>query len=426
MFTLLLIYPKSSNPLFSFSSNVYLATGTVMSIPETQYQSLQFSFKPKYSKNILWISWPHPPSIQMRVGEKWKLALKVKPTQKNWLRSEGIFLQGTVQFNMDNQMILPRENFTQMINHLREWIYLNIKQQLQSSKLSIFTGFISALTTGIRSDITQDQWKDLRGTGTNHLMAIAGLHIGILSWIIYRLCITFWRRSETLLLWKPAQIASIIVSFIFAVLYSMLAGFSLPTKRAIFMFSIFAVAKCAYVKIPMGLAYLFALSIILLSEPISIETATFWLSFTAVGLLIYTHANRIGKAKPWKELTKAQFVLAIGLAPLGLFFFQQTSLIGLIANVIAIPFIGFIILPICLIGIFFHPCWTFAAYLLHYFWPLMHGFANIPYTQWNGSINLLECLGLFWGILIIFAPMGFPHRWIGLLGCLPLLLMRIF
>ncbi len=416
------IYSKNTNSIYYPLEKNFISIGTITSIPEDQYQSYQFVFKPEYSNYLIWLNWPHPPNIHLHIGEQWKLAIRVKPTDKYWLKCQQIYLQGTVQFNADNQIMLPRAKYSFLIEHIREWIYLKIKQQLQiSSTLSIFTGFISALTTGIRSDITMDQWADLRATGTNHLMAIAGLHIGFLSWIIYRLSNFCWRRSEKLMLWKPAQTGAISLSFFCAVIYSALSGFSLPTQRAIVMFGFFVAAKLARIKIPIGTGFLFAMLMILILQPISIDTATFWLSFTAVGLLIYTHSNRIGKITTSKALIKAQFVLAFGLAPLGLFFFQQTSLLGFLANMIAIPFIGFIILPLCLMGIIFHTWWTLAANLLNIFWPLMHELANIPYTQWHTTISLWDTLSLFWGVLVILAPKGFPHRWVGVLGCLPLI-----
>jgi competence protein ComEC len=139
-----------------------------------------------------------------------------------------------------------------------------------------------------------------------------------------------------------------------------------------------------------------------------------------VGLLIYGNGGRTGEADWMWHWTRAQWVMAIGLIPLNLLFFQQLSWVGFIANLIAIPIVGFIILPLCLSGIFFHPLWTLAEYLLMEFWRLMHFLANIPHSQYYQTISHHWILSSFIGILLLLAPRGFPARYLGILWLLPL------
>jgi competence protein ComEC len=401
------------------SSNDFIIIGTVASLPESHQKNIQFIFIPDNAiKQKIFLSWYYPPPIHLQTGDKWMLHVQIKPTHKNWILAENINAIGTVKFDFSNQLI-SRNHWKYPIDHIREIIYKNLKQTLT---LQQGLGFISALTLGMRDQITEIQWDDLRGTGTNHLMAIAGLHIGFISGMAYFLMNFLWRRSESLMLWIPAQEAATTFSLVAAFLYSALAGFSLPTQRAIIMLTVFLITYLCRRKILPWTSYFFALGIILALEPLSILTPTFWLSFTAVGLLIYGNSGNIGDQGIWWHLTRAQWIMAIGLIPLSFLFFQQVSLTGFIANCIAIPFIGFIILPLCIVGILFNFFWKIAGFLLIHFWPLIHWLATFPYSQWYHSIHYAELFSIFLAVILFLAPRGIPARWMGLWGFLPLFL----
>lgn len=400
--------------------------GTIISVPEWQYHAWHFIFKPQQFNNNIFVSWYSPPPVTLSVGDKWQLKLKITSTPKNWLLAQHIINSATVLMDYHNQL-LAHHPWQFPINHIRQILYQQLQMTLPNNP---YLGFISALVVGIRDDITEPQWNDLRATGTNHLMAIAGLHIGFLFEFIYLLSNYAWRLSTKLMLFIPAQEAAALFGLLAAMLYSALAGFALPTQRAIIMLSVFISAKICRYPIAITNGWIIALCIILAWNPFVLFTASFWLSFTAVGFLMYCHYGRLRLIKVW-HLLQAQWVIALGLIPLSLYFFQQVSLIGIIANMIAIPFIGFIILPISLVGVLFSPLsmwlseilWKFAAYLISYFWPLMHWLANLPYLQWQQTINNpWLILSTTIAIVILLAPRGWPHRWLSLLWLMPLIL----
>jgi competence protein ComEC len=397
-----------------------LTTGRIASIAEHQPHSLQFIFITDQSQHRLWVNWYAPPPVNISIGDHWELALQIKSTNKNWLLAQGINGIATVQMNYKNQ-ILGRNHWQYPIDHCRELIYQRLQQSLSNNS---GLGFISALSIGMRDKITTNQWQDLRGTGTNHLMAIAGLHIGFVVAMFYNLINFYWRRFPLLMLRIPAQEAGTIAALIAALFYSALAGFALPTQRAIIMLSVFLLAKLSRRNIGLWTNWWIALSIILAYEPLAVLTPSFWLSFTAVALLIYGNAARVQASGWWWHWGRAQWVMAIGLVPLSLLFFQQVSLISFIANFIAIPFVGFIILPLCLLGdattlgLF----WKIAAYLLMHFWPLMHWLANFPHSQWQQAVpHDWLIFSTFIGVLLLLAPRGWPARWLGIIWLLPLI-----
>lgn len=393
-----------------------LTTGIISSIPEHQNHSLQFIFVPTHTQHKIFLRWYYPPPVHLHVGDKWMLHITTTPAWQNWLLTQHINALGTVKFDYQNQLLLPQDTYFPL-QDLRQRIYAALKKTLENKS---GLGFISALTIGMRDNITQTQWNDLRGTGTNHLMAIAGLHIGFLFGFIYFLANKLWRFSERLMLILPAQEAGLIIGFIVAVFYAALSGFAIPAKRAVIMLAVFVLTKLSRRKISIFIGYFAALFFVLFLEPLSIFIPTFWLSFTAVALLIYGNGGRVGKVSWLWHWTRAQWVMAIGLIPLNLLFFQQLSLVGFFSNLIAIPFIGLIILPLCLAGIIFHPLWIVAEFLLMHFWFIMHWLANIPHSQYYQVISEKWMLTSFVGVLLLLAPRGFPGRLWGIVWLLPL------
>jgi len=389
-----------------------LTTGIISSIPEYQQHALQFIFITDQSNQKIFLRWYYPPPVQLHVGDQWMLDINVKPAWQNWLLTQHINAIGTVRFNYKNQIILNNQdkNLDYPLQKIREYIYAQLKKTLQNKP---GLGFISALTIGMRDRITQTQWNDLRGTGTNHLMAIAGLHIGFVFGFIFYVANKLWRLSEKFMLWLPAQEAGLVIAFSGALLYAALSGFAIPAKRATIMLSIFVLTQLSRRHMNVFFSYFMALMGIILIDPLSLFTPTFWLSFIAVFLLIYGLSGRTGKLTFLDHWTQAQWIMAIGLIPLNLLFFQQISWVGFIANAIAIPFVGFIILPLCLAGIVFHSFWAVAEFLLMHFWVSMHFLAQLPHTQHYQTISISEMFRCATGALLVLAPRGFPGRALG-------------
>src|SRR5262249_39624249 len=130
--------------------------------------------------------------------------------------------------------------------------------------------------------------------------------------------------------------------------------------------------------------------IILIIEPFVILSASFWLSFTAVILIFYAVANRIKPLKHWRVWCRIQLTLSLGLIPLSLLFFHQISWISFVANLIAIPSIGFLILPLSLLGNLLSIVNSalgsyiliFTEQLLELLWKLLSFFSEIPLAQY--------------------------------------------
>lgn len=424
-----------------------LATGTIVSIPEYHAHQLRFNFLIKEIATKFPINYPlrvrlsgyryshfyHPP--QLKKGEVWQFAIRLKRPRAFWnpgsvdyqaaLFQQGIQATGYIVDRFPSHLIQSAA-FYYGIDHLREKLTRNIKKALNDYPL---LGLISALTTGVRYDITEAQWKVMRGTGTNHLFAISGLHLAFISGIIYFITRFIYCRIPYATLFMPASQVSAGLTGIFAVFYSILAGFALPIQRALLMLLVFLAANLTRRHLPSGYAFNYALLIILVCSPFSILSASFWLSFMAVAFIFYAALGRIKSTKGWRSWVRTQYSVGLGLIPLSSLFFQQISWLSFIANAIAIPSVGFIILPLALIGGFatlFIPSWgngllILAERLLELLWQLLTYSATLEWAQYTTFIVTPWILtASLLGVLLLLAPKGLPGRFLSMIYLLPL------
>ncbi|OYK80408.1 DNA internalization-related competence protein ComEC/Rec2 [Coxiella burnetii] len=373
------------------------------------------------------------------VGDKWRLTVKLKPPHglsnpggfdyQRWLFIHGIRATGYV-INRRPFKLLSRSALEKPVDYLRQSIQNAIQKSVHYPDLA---AILSALTVGSRSLLQTSQWQIFQNTGTSHLVAISGLHVGFIAAAIYWLINILWRRLPFLLLRLPASYAGAIAAVIGSVLYGLLAGFSLPTQRAVIMIVTFMLGELCYRMVPVSYRLLLAFSIIIFWEPFSLFSASFWLSFGAVAAIAYAMSAERGKGRRVKQWLRMQWVVFIGLLPLTLYFFQQLSLVALIANLIAIPWVGMVVVPLCLLSaivwLFLAPAgqWLFhvTAFVLMPLWWYLKGLAQWSESVWHCSINspllLVTSLG---GCLVLLAPKRWPGRWVGLMWGLPLFFPR--
>ena len=209
---------------------------------------------------------------------------------------------------------------------------------------------MSALSVGLTNQLNQQTWDLLRQTGTIHLVAISGLHLTFIAlwcFIILKTLLGFCMIQKP----APYRIAAII-SLIIAISYALLAGMSLPTQRALIMFGIFMIALLIRYPILNFQSLATALLIILIVAPFSVITIGFWLSFTAVLILMILSQYRFSFIV---SLLLTQLIISTLAIPIVASFFNEVSLISPIANLFAIPWTTLLILPFLLIGILILP-----------------------------------------------------------------------
>ncbi|MDQ8039744.1 MAG: DNA internalization-related competence protein ComEC/Rec2, partial [Rickettsiella sp.] len=422
------------------------AIGMVASIPEYRPNQLRFDFLIKKLTTNVPVNYPlrvrlseyryhSNKSLQLKKGDIWEFTIRLKRPRGFWcpgsfdyaaaLFQQNIQANGYIVKRFPAHLVQVASNYY-LIDQLRQSLTYNIKKSLKNYPL---VGLIAALTTGIRYDITDAQWQVMRGTGTNHLFAISGLHLAFIASIVYFVTRLFWCRIPYAPLFTPASNVAAVLTSVFAVFYAALSGFALPIQRALLMLLVFLGANLLRRNIVSGTAFYYALLIILAYSPFSVLSASFWLSFMAVALILYNGYGRLKHAKAWQAWGRTQFCVGFGLIPVSLLFFHQVSWISFIANAIAIPSVGFVILPLAFLGgvttliipSFGSILLILAERLLEQLWQLLTYFSALHWAQYTAFIAtpwllVSSMLGLF----LLLAPKGFLARYLSVFYLLPL------
>ena len=222
-------------------------------------------------------------------------------------------------------------------------------------------GVLAALAVGDQAAIDRDDWDLFRDTGVAHLMSISGLHVTMFAWLAAGLIGRLWRRSPRAMLALPAPTAALLGRRAGRRGYALLAGWGVPAQRTLWMLAALALLRSAGLRWPCAAGAAGGGGVVTLLDPWALLQPGFWLSFVAVGLLMVV-PEPVSGAPPRGRLARAasagpacrlrtQAVATLGLAPLSLVFFQQVSLVGFVANLVAIPLVTLVITPLALLGV---------------------------------------------------------------------------
>ncbi len=412
--------------------------GDVASLPASHHGTVSF--------DLALIRWPgsgrvHPRRIHLtwyrahrfpRPGERWQLRVRLKRPHglmdagafdyAGWSFRNGIDAVGYVRHGIGRR-IAPAAGYP--ILRWRAAVEAALRKAVGHDPQR---GLLEAVTVGDRADVSTAAWQILTRTGTVHLVAISGLHIGLVAGLVFTLVGGLW-GALGLSARAPARSAAIVAALAVALAYAALAGFSLPTRRAVLMLAAYAVATLwrrehrRYA--PLELAAL----AILVTDPPAVLAPGFWLSCAAVAALLYVVPARgpQGRVGRWLGV---QWRLTLGLLPLLALAFGRMSTVGPAANLIAVPVFTLWVVPAALIGAVLAPLWPQGAatafgggmWGVHGLIAVLARLAALPWAQvalaqpplWALAVAVL-------GAALLLAPRGVPGRWLGLALCVPLL-----
>ena len=248
---------------------------------------------------------------------------------------------------------------------------------------------IASLMMGYRGDLEPAHWQVLKATGTIHLVAISGLHLGLVAigagFLIRRLLV--WLPERWL---PPARFRLLLFALVCLASfgYALAAGFSVPTRRALIM----VVVGCWWVfnarRGQATDALLCALLLVLIFDPFSPLDQGFWLSFGAVGILTLVFSGLLKPTTWWRSLLVAQVAIFAALWPILTLLGQPQPLVGFVANLIAIPLVSLLIMP--------------AVFLCALTMTLL------PWLDWVFVIGLDILMQSFWWVLELAAGLNLP------------------
>jgi competence protein ComEC len=417
-----------------------LVEGWVKGIPSSMDRGLRFDLRvarvieptgitiPRLVR-ISWYDGVQP----LKAGESWRLRLSLRPPRgmmnpggfdyEQWLFAQGIRAVGYVRDTPENRPAESSSNMNAMLQSERQRIYDRLGTALGKSPVA---GLLKALTMGEQDDITRAQWEVLRRTGTAHLIAISGSHVGLIAGFILVVTLKATARLG-IMRWPPPAIAA-WAGLLAALLYSALADFAIPTQRAMIMIAVAMGGIVCQRHLRASHVLALALVAVLLWDPLAVVVPGFWLSFGAVAMISYTVVGRLGNRRAGRLLWHINWITAIGLAPLLLLFFGQVSLISPVANLLAVPILGTILIPLCLTGTLLlagiptlgQGLLTLAEVIMQTSWRVLEALSVLPYAQWTHAEPPIWCiLFALLGVIWLLAPRGIPGRWLGLVMWLP-------
>lgn len=358
-------------------------------------------------------------------GERWAFTTKLKRPHGSlnpggwdteaWLWAHGIRATGSIK---SAQLLGASSGFTPRLAHLREQLSDRILRTLPNKPSA---GLIAALVVGDGSAIPREQWTLFAATGVTHLVSISGLHITLIASLVAGLCAGIWGRIPKAPLLIPTRRFAIVFGLSAALVYALLAGFSVPTQRTLFMLATVAISYF-WRQQSLLKALAWALIVVLFYDPFSVLAPGTWLSFGAVAIMSIGASGKIGNASAWREWGRAQTAVTLGLIPVLIFTFGQFPWTSPLANAIAIPVISAIVTPLALLG-------AITNWDLPLIWAEHGATFLLPFLQWCASwgqwqnaipsytIVILASMGVIYTVL----ARGTPSRYLGLITLLPLL-----
>ncbi|MGC8119191.1 DNA internalization-related competence protein ComEC/Rec2 [Marinobacter sp. VGCF2001] len=209
---------------------------------------------------------------------------------------------------------------------------------------------IASLLMGDRSHLNDTHWQALKATGTIHLVAISGLHLGLVAVGVgllarWALLLPAGRLSER-------SRRSLVFAFVVTgcASYSLLAGFTVPTQRALVMVTAGSWYLLKAQQQSGWLPFALALATVLLMDPFAPLDQGFWLSFGAVAVLMFVFYGRLGATGWLSALVRAQLAVFVGLWPMLMVLNQGQPVAGMLANLVAVPWVSFAVMPVLFVG----------------------------------------------------------------------------
>ena len=421
--------------------------GTVDNLPRTRHGVSRFRFKVESARldgraqaldGKLQLAWYGRAAHALGACQRWQLHVRLKPPRamlnpggfdgERQALQRGVVAVGYVRDDGPDRHLA---DVPMCVDRVRARLSAAIAAQLGNSDA---VPLLQALAVGDKRGIDDRAWQVARVTGVSHLLAISGFHVGVAALLGVWLAGLLWRGMPSRLQCWPRQNLQGVTGFAVALGYALLAGMSLPTQRALIMIGVVCLARLGRRASRPAASLALALVAVLLLDPLAVLSAGLWLSFAGVAFLLLGLVPQPGWRGWLTQLGRAQGLMTVALLPLGVWFFGQASVLGAPANLIAVPMVSLLVVPLTLLGSiawFFSAhvaglLWQGAGWLVLVLWRLLERLASWPVAHWYlpqapmWSL-LLAMLGALW----LLVPRGLPARWLGLVLFLPLLLPRL-
>jgi competence protein ComEC len=301
------------------------------------------------------VSWFEPPVV-IRLHDVWRLELRLRRPRaaanpggtdlEAWFTRERIGATGYVVASRRNHLLGSGKGGA--VSSLRLRFVTRVTALIAEPDRA---AVLAALVVGARHLMTPAQWDRFARTGTSHLMAISGLHVGLAAaggYGLMRVAAVTWRGRG-----NPHR-AAIVASIATAIAYTLVSGLAVPSRRASLMILLAGLALLRRRR-PQPATILSAAALALaLADPLATMAAGFKLSFAAVAVLLWQakrHVPARGPIAALGQLATLQVLLLLGLLPLVGALFARVPLAAPVTNLVAVPVFSFITVPLALAGL---------------------------------------------------------------------------
>lgn len=417
-------------------------SGQVIGLPIHDEESVRFEFQVDESPDRklvgkkIRLSW-YGDADGLQAGSHWKLEVRLRPPRgllnpggydfERRAIEQNIAATGHVKSTGTNLRLEKGKG----IDHWRE----SISQKIQVQVAGEHSRFVQALALGDTRKLSDADWQILRATGLTHLIAISGFHVGLVAGFAALCCYLFYFLFPRLGRIWPRQQSMAMSAMLLAFSYTAIAGFALPTWRTFLMIAVVAMAKLSRRPIRISQSLALALIAILIFDPLAVLAPGFWLSFVGVAWLVWCLPSNTGQTsltrmQQLKLFFQSQWVALLGLLPLSIWFFGQTSLLGPLTNLVGIPWISLIAVPLALLGLLFSFVhlglatffWQLSASAMQWLWWSMEKASSWPQALvWLPEPSLLNLTLAMTGAFILLLPKALPGKWLAIFLFLPLI-----
>jgi competence protein ComEC len=286
------------------------------------------------------------------------------------------------------------------------------------------SGIVAGLAVGLQDALSREQWRELARSGTSHLMAISGMHIGmfatVTAWLALR--VQRWRQGKGAL--GARRDAAVLAGTLAAFGYSLLAGWSVPTQRTMIMIAMVAVALLLRRRVGVANALALGAIAVLLLDPLAPLAVGFWLSFGAVSAILLASTGGLANTAIVAGFAQAQLAVTVGLVPVLAACFGNVSLVSALVNIVAIPLYTLLIVPAIMVGTALAMAVPTAgaaalggiAAVIEVTWPLISTPAAWPVATWGvASLPAWGWIVLVAGAVAAILPLPAPGRVAGAL-----------
>ena len=259
---------------------------------------------------------------------------------KNYLAKQGIYQQ---VYATKQELLLLDQTSTSFLGFIAA-LRLKIQQSLQQYDFSEDElAVMNALLLGQRQEISKELSDNYSKAGAIHILAVSGLHVGIILLILSFVLKPLERVNK-------GKLIKLVLVILFLWFFALLAGMSASVTRAVTMFSAIALGQFFNKRNAIEHSLIFSMFIILLWKPLFLFDVGFQLSYTAVFGIIWVQPVLYQLWKPtffivdkgW-QLISVSVAAQLGVLPISLFYFHQFPGLFFISNLIIIPFLGVIL-----------------------------------------------------------------------------------